>query len=834
MPSFRIPAEGSRRSFCSMATLRLVLLLAWSLYAAGISTEAELRSAILAGTGTHSLTADITLSGDLPALPGGSAFTLNGGNHSISGDGTYSLFKCPDNGTILELENLTLKNGFTSGHGAAVSSGQGIVVVQDIPGYGKIPIMIEGSKSNRVVLRSCVLKDNVSAKSGGAIFVHLEGDPGQPYMLIENSSIIGNAVLPGPGIPTFQVNAECNNGGAIWVRVQGYKSDVVIRNTTISGNSAPELGGAVLVGESAGPTREEMTVKVFNSTIVNNDCGLAGGAFWDDHSLLIDHSIVFGNSVRKNPAAPGANFGGPGPGLTIRWSDIGYMGDENGVSIERRAQYPAKGYASVFESNNLSADPMLSPFPVRLVAQGAGGPAYDAYVHVFEASSPAYNAGDPGLTMGQGTTPSWDQRGEPRKRIEAGRIDIGAYEFDTPIANTPPNLSAIGGIRILEDHTGRITFTVSDKETAPESLLVSLDRKTTSRLEFDSIEVNGGSRSIVVKPVRDYNTSADGPQTITVVVQDAMGASAKRAFTLEIDPVNDKPSLRSPGDTLGAAPGVAITHDFGFLGRVDKGDDSTQGLETAQRARFRLYDVSRGDFFRTLVLNAEDGTVSITPLANLSGKDTARVRFYLKDDGGTLAGGLDSSDLYSFIVVIRKAIDPPEKPTLLRASLPGLVSGTAIANAITLANPLLATDSMQGGVCMNCAGPAVEAALRQFQEGAPAAGFKPYLMSLQTNAPFKYDLKFYTTRGECFNEASGEMEEAALQRMRKDAWGVYTVHLNWWPISRDGAKAATGAYIVRGRISTLRPTVSGNPSSGVQDTLNRRIDISSIFGFLRR
>lgn len=809
--------------------LIIVQALVRVLDAAEISTEADLRAAMLQGTGSHELMADLTLSADLPALPAGSAFSLGGRNHFISGDGKYSLFKCPNHGTVLALENLTLKKGYTDQHGAAVSSGQGTVVQRDIPGSGLVPIMIEGSRTNRVVIRNCVLKDNVSTKSGGAIFVHLEGEPGQPYLLIENSAIVDNTVLEGPGIPTFKVNAENNNGGGIWVRVQAYQSDVIIRNTTISGNHAPELAGGILIGESAGPTNQAMAVKLFHCTVANNDCGSAGGAFWHDHSLLLDHSIVFGNSVKKNRSANGANFAGPGPSLTIRWSAIGFRGDENGVPIEQRCQSPVKGYASIWEGNNLGADPELSPFPIFVAARGAQGTAYDTYVHVFEPSSPVYNAGDPGLDPGPAF--SWDQRGEPKKRVASGRIDLGSYEFDFSTANSPPTLSAIDPVHILEDQAARITFAVSDKETAPESLLVALDSNPQGRIVLDGIDVDGGKRTLTLRPDRDYNTAVDGPRTLTVIVQDAIGASAKQSFTLEIDPVNDRPSLRGPMDTLFAGPGLAITHDFGFPSRLDRGDDTTAGLEKDQTVGFHLLDVSRNDFFQALTINPGDGKVIFTTRADLTGKDTARVRFYLKDGGGIRNGGFDSSEAYSFIVVIKGVVALPEA-MVLQAHMPGLVSHSRIVSPFPLTNSLILVDSSNPGACLNCSSPRAGEAMGQLSAGGTIPGFHPFLISLKTNVPLRYNLKFFTAQGEFVNKAEGEITEAILDGLKKDGEGNRTVKLYWWPVSSSGIQAATGAYVARGSISAARNTAPRNGSPANPPTLARRV--SSLFGYLRR
>ena len=52
--------------------------------------------------------------------------------------------------------------------------------------------------------------------------------------------------------------------------------------------------------------------------------------------------------------------------------------------------------------------------------------------HALLPGSPAINAGDLNAVAGVGGVPEFDQRGEPFGRIVGGRIDIGAFEYQTP------------------------------------------------------------------------------------------------------------------------------------------------------------------------------------------------------------------------------------------------------------------------------------------------------------------------------------------------------------------------------------------------------------------
>lgn len=756
----------------------LALALARPCAAAEIASEEDLRAAILQGTGSHSLKEDLVLSRDLPPLPDGARFALDGRNHRLSGARRHSLFRGPGGGTVLILENITLAEGYTAGHGAAISLGNGGVVERDIPGFGKVPILIEGSRDNRLVLRNSILQDHVSAKSGGAIFLHLEGEPGEPYALIENTALIGNSVLPGPTIPTFQVNGEHNNGGAIWIRVQAYKSDVVIRNSTLSGNSAPELGGAILVGESAGPPDQAMTVKLLHSTVVGNRAGLAGGAFWHDHSLLLDHSIVWNNAVGGSAAADGSDIAGPGPDLTIRWTLLGNRRDEHGRPIDQRSQRPVRGFASKWEDNNRSGDPLLSPFPVYLASRA--GTAYSTYVHRIDRTSPAFDAGDPALAAGTGTTPSWDQRGNPKPRIGAGRIDLGAFEFDSTAADAPPRLAAIDTLRILEDSPGRLVLTVSDAESPAESLLLALAGAAPGRFAVEAEPDSGGTRVFRILPAPDYHTGLDGPRALTATVQDGSGSSASRSVALVIDPVNDPPLLRGPADTVEVRAGFTARFDFGLESRTDRGDATTADLEKDQSVAFEFLSVDKPGRFRHLALDPSDGALSVTVDPSLVGRDTAQVFFRIRDDGGRADGGRDSSQAYPIILILIG--NPPPEPPFLEAKVSPLVEA-----------------------------PGPE---------APRRGFQTDLLTVTANMPFRYALKVFTTRGEFVDRIEGDVPEAVLGTLPKDPEGRRAFRLTWKPNSRQGNPLATGSYVVLGKVATDGPEP-------------RAAKVEAVFGYLR-
>ena len=75
-------------------------------------------------------------------------------------------------------------------------------------------------------------------------------------------------------------------------------------------------------------------------------------------------------------------------------------------------------------------DPLLGP-----LADNGGFELPDGshiLTHALLSGSPAINAGDLNAVAGVDGVPEFDQRGEPFGRVVGGRIDIGAFEYETP------------------------------------------------------------------------------------------------------------------------------------------------------------------------------------------------------------------------------------------------------------------------------------------------------------------------------------------------------------------------------------------------------------------
>jgi predicted outer membrane repeat protein len=189
-------------------------------------------------------------------------------------------------------------------------------------------------------------------------------------------------------------------------------AEVTVMNSTISGNSAPDLGGGIAGGYWG--------VAIVNSTISGNSAGNSGGAIATG-AALITSSTISGNSA--------ASGGGIYSFGNLEISDTILNAGASGENIfNNGGTVTSHGYN--FSSDNgsgylngpgdqINTDPLLGPL------QDNGGPTL---THMLLPGSPAIDAGDPNFTP----PPFHDQRGpcfyrvfgRPRRRIDVGSVEV--------------------------------------------------------------------------------------------------------------------------------------------------------------------------------------------------------------------------------------------------------------------------------------------------------------------------------------------------------------------------------------------------------------------------
>lgn len=171
-----------------------------------------------------------------------------------------------------------------------------------------------------------------------------------------------------------------------------------------------------------------------------------------------------------------------------------------------------------------------------------------------------------------------------------------------------------------------------------------------------------GGPSVAPDGTLSYLPAPDavGSATITLVLVDNGGNagggennSLPRSFTIDLAPVNDPPSFVVGPDL--AVPEDAGAQTFpGWATGLAAGPED----ESGQSLTFRVTGNSNPALFAVGPSVSAGGDLSFTPAADAHG--SATLSLVLEDDGGTAAGGVDSSPAQSFVVQVTPVNDPPD------------------------------------------------------------------------------------------------------------------------------------------------------------------------------
>ena len=210
------------------------------------SCEAGTDGSGATGADTINITADITLSAELPQIA--SAITINGNGRTISGADTHNIFDVRFTTGDLTINNLILTNGFENQGGAITAQGD-------------------------VTLNDVVIKNSRAHQEGGALFIsHSQAD------IVVNRSAFHNNTSATQG------------GGAMLLNGKTHK----ITNSTFYNNTitAGRYGAAIYLGLN----RSTATYELNHVTITGNSGGVSALAV-NQGALTMRNSIVYGNAI---------------------------------------------------------------------------------------------------------------------------------------------------------------------------------------------------------------------------------------------------------------------------------------------------------------------------------------------------------------------------------------------------------------------------------------------------------------------------------------------------------------------------------------------------------
>ena len=372
-------------------------------------------------------------------------------------------------------------------------------VILNIPTYGT-------SLNNTAVLDGFIVRDGFAyfaltsgttnsvsyPDSYGGGLINYNASP-----TIRNCLIFNNGAYYGGGISNnsasprftndlFVANAVTYTGGAI---LNESSSSPALINCAIFQNGA-QYGAGIGNNNSSNPT-------LTNCSFSGNSASVTGGSVYNYNgsSPIVKNSIFWGNGTEIGNEPPTGTVAASNPTITYSIVQGGWSGAG---------------------ANNLNIDP-------RFVSQPVYGQNPLGDLSLI-ACSPAINAGDPATTLA--TVGAGDPDGNPR--IFGGRIDMGAYEFQSaPFSvsiTANPSLTITQGSSLTLTASGATTYTWSTGASSV-SIVAAPTTSTTYSVTGTTAAGCTSSTSVTVKFPPDLTPTIfarpqvlNGTTDVTVVV----------------------------------------------------------------------------------------------------------------------------------------------------------------------------------------------------------------------------------------------------------------------------------------------------------------------------
>ncbi len=254
------------------------------------------------GDDTITLTVDVTLSGRLHTIT--TNMTIDGDDHTVSGDDSTSIFIISD--AVVTLEDITITDGSTGARGGAIHVDSGDLNLVDAfvkdSWAGDAGGGIYVSNGN-VSISGSQVNNNKAGRSGGAGLYFASSTNDHTLNIEEWSSFTGNvasqdggAIRVAGGIVEIDKSSFSDNqadeGGVIEI----WNGTLQVENTTMSANHARE-GGAI----NAGADSEYTTpVKIIHVTMAHNTADERGASIaltGSQATLSISNTIISGDTA---------------------------------------------------------------------------------------------------------------------------------------------------------------------------------------------------------------------------------------------------------------------------------------------------------------------------------------------------------------------------------------------------------------------------------------------------------------------------------------------------------------------------------------------------------
>ena len=227
-------------------------------------------------------------------------------------------------------------------------------------------------------------------------------------------------------------------------------------------------------------------------------------------------------------------------------------------------------------------------------------------------------------------------------------------------SNAPPTISAIGTQTVNEDSsTNAIDFTIDDPETPAGSLTVLRSTNNPQVVPLSGIALGGtgASRNVTITPAPNANGSA----TITITVKDGFNLTATHAFTVNVTPVNDAPTIQ-------AIPNQVTDQNQALTTGINVNDVDTAAANVTlsvvsgnpsliPAANISFSGGGKSTQMTLTPVTGQTGTAVITLTANDGAANSAEVSFTLNVNAVTPTGPTDIQWLVAPVIAENSVMD---------------------------------------------------------------------------------------------------------------------------------------------------------------------------------
>jgi Ca2+-binding RTX toxin-like protein len=447
-------------------------------------------------------------------------------------------------------------------------------------------------------------------------------------VLSSNSTLIpnGSAVISGTGSDrTLMITPGANQFGSATVTVLVSDGDATTTETfalTVNPvNDAPTI--STIADQAINEDTNTGTLTFTIGDVETSAAALTVTAISSNTTLIPNSNIALGgtDTNRTVLVTPVANQFGTSF-ITIRVSD----GD---ITTTQTFEVTV---------NSVNDPPTVSAIANQTVDEDSGATAVGFTVGDVEttasslsvtvaSSNPTLIPNDSLFLGGSGSartltfTPAADQFGTATLTVsvsDGGATTTTTFAVTVNSVNDLPTIGQIANQTIAEDgSTGAIAFTVDDLETAAGNLTLTASSSNTTLLPAENIVLggSGGDRTVTLTPMANQF----GTAMITLTVTDADGGIKTRSFQLNVNSVNDPPTISAIEDQQLDQDTVLQNLNF----TVADIDNDPNGLGITIRSSNQTL-LSNGNI--QVSGTGENRVLTLTPNAGQSGTATVTVQ----------------------------------------------------------------------------------------------------------------------------------------------------------------------------------------------------------------